>query len=110
MSDQQEPAPQEDGKPTEAKEMFLGKIKITDGRSLSYCEWTVVGAGGQWRYSAVMPLKGGAKHRISMGTDAGGKFVYEIQTDDRDAACAAVKERVLAFLKKQPRWRVIETG
>jgi hypothetical protein len=110
MSDQADPAPQEAPKPTEAKEMFLGKIKITDGQTLSYCEWTVVGAGDQWRYSAVMPLKNGSKHRIVMGTDPAGRFLYEIHTDNRDDACAAVKGRVLAFLKKQPRWRVIETG
>ena len=28
-----------------AKEMLLGKVKITDGTHMSHCEWNVVGAG-----------------------------------------------------------------
>ena len=50
-------APEESSK---AQEMFLGKLKITDGKTVSYCQWTVVGAGEQWAYSLLRrPRRGG---------------------------------------------------
>ena len=90
-----------------AQEMFLGKLKITDGNTLSFCQWTVVGNAGKWTYSAIMPLSSGTNHRIAMGHKADGSFSHEAQADSKEAALAAVKARIMAFLKRQPRWRVI---
>ena len=94
--------------PSKAQEMFLGKIKITDGKTVSFCQWTVVGAGDQWAYSAMMPLGGDSNHRIVMGHDADGNFLHEAYSDSREEALTAARERIMAFLKRQPRWRVIE--
>ena len=94
--------------PSKAQEMFLGKLKITDGKTVSFCQWTVVGAGGQWAYSAMMPLGNDNNHHIVMGHDADGSFLREAYTDTKDEAMSAVRGRILAFLKKQPRWRIIE--
>ena len=94
--------------PSKAQEMFLGKLKITDGKTVSFCQWTVVGTGGQWAYSAMMPLGNDNNHHIVMGHDADGSFLREAYTDTKDEAMSAVRGRILAFLKRQPRWRIIE--
>lgn len=91
-----------------AREMFLGKINITDGKEISYCEWNVVGAGETWTYSAFMRLKNGTHHRIVVGYDQRGAFVREAQAGSKEDAIVAVKARILAFLKRQPRWRVVD--
>ncbi len=91
-----------------AQEMFLGKLKITDGQTVSFCQWTVVGAGNQWVYSALMPLSNGSNHRIVMGYDSDGNFLREANSDTREEAQTAVREHIMAFLKKQPRWRIIQ--
>lgn len=91
-----------------AQEMLLGKLKITDGKTVSFCQWTVVGAGDQWVYSAIMPLTNGSNHRIVMDHDTDGNFLREAVSDTREGAQAAVQERIMAFLRKQPRWRVIQ--
>ncbi len=93
---------------SQAQEMFLGKIKITDGKMVSFCQWTVVGAGEQWAYSAMMPLGSDNNHRIVMGHDADGNFLREAYSDSKEEALTAVQGRIMAFLKRQPRWRVIE--
>jgi len=93
---------------SKAQEMFLGKLKITDGKTISFCQWTVVGAGERWAYSAIMPLGNDSNHRIVMGHDAKGNFLREAYSDTKDEALAAVRGRIMAFLKRQPRWRVIE--
>ncbi len=98
-------APEESSK---AQEMFLGKLKITDGKTVSYCQWTVVGAGDQWAYSAMMPLGSDRNHRIVMGHDTDGNFLREAYSDSKEEALTAVRGRIMAFLKRQPRWRVIE--
>ncbi len=94
--------------PSKAQEMFLGKLKITDGKTVSFCQWTVVGAGDQWAYSAMMPLGNNKNHHIVMGQDADGNFLREAHSDTKDEALIAVRGRILAFLKRQPRWRIIE--
>ena len=94
--------------PSKAQEMFLGKMKITDGKTVSYCQWTVVGAGDQWAYSAMMPLGSDRNHRIVMGHDAHGNFLREAYSDSKDDALTAVRGRIMAFLKRQPRWRVLD--
>ena len=94
--------------PSKAQEMFLGKMKITDGNTVSYCQWTVVGAGDRWTYSAMMPLSSDKNHHIVMGHDADGSFLREAYSDSKEEALAAVRGRIMAFLKRQPRWRVIE--
>jgi len=104
----QQVQPQEGEEPSNAQEMFLGKVKITDGKTLSYCQWTVVGAGDQWTYSAIMPLSGGSNHHIVMGHEADGSFRREANSDTKEEAMDAVRARISAFLKKQPRWRVIK--
>ncbi len=98
-------APEE---PSKAQEMFLGKIKITDGKTVSFCQWTVVGAGDQWAYSAMMPLGNNKNHHIVVGHDADGNFLREAYSDTKDEALSAVRGRILAFLKRQPRWRIID--
>ncbi len=94
--------------PSKAQEMFLGKIKITDGKTVSFCQWTVVGTVGQWAYSAMMPLGNDNNHHIVMGHDTVGNFLREAYSDTKEEALTAVRGRIMAFLKKQPRWRVIE--
>ena len=94
--------------PNKAQEMFLGKMKITDGKTVSYCQWTVVGAGDQWAYSAMMPLSNDNNHRIVMGHDTDGNFLREAYSDSKEEALTAVRGRIMAFLKRQPRWRVID--
>ena len=113
MSQDPRPTPEvgeEAEKPSKAREMFVGKVKITDGKELSYCEWSVVGAGDQWTYSATMPLKGGTIHKIVMGTDRSGHFLREAHSKTREEACEAVRAHIATFLRRQPRWRVIDAG
>ena len=103
--------PQEAAAPegsSKAQEMFVGKLKITDGKKVSFCQWTVVGAGDQWAYSAMMPLGMDNNHHIVMGHDAEGNFLRKAYSDSKEEALTAVRGRIMAFLKRQPRWRVIE--
>ncbi|TDI13229.1 MAG: hypothetical protein E2P04_03765 [Acidobacteria bacterium] len=93
---------------SKAQEMFLGKLKITDGKTVSFFQWTVVGAGSRWAYSAMMPLGNNKNHHIVMGHDANGNFLREAYSDTKDEAMSAVRGRILAFLKRQPRWRILE--
>ena len=95
-------------KSSKAQEMSLGKLKITDGETVSYCQWTVVGGGERWAYSALMPLGNDNNHRIVMGHDADGNFLHEAYSDTKEEALAAVRGRIMVFLKRQPRWRVID--
>jgi hypothetical protein len=94
--------------PSNAQEMFLGKLTITDGKTRSYCQWTVVGAGDRWTYSAIMPLSSGSNHRIVMGQGPDGGFLREAYSDSKEDALAVVQARIMTFLKKQPRWRIID--
>ncbi len=101
-----EPAPAAE-QTENAKEMLLGKVQITDGTHVSHCEWNVVGAGQKWAFSAIMQLKNGTNHRIVMGYDKDGCFLHKGQASSKEEALAAAKTRIQAFLKRQPRWRVI---